>query len=179
MRWEIDTTHSQVQFSVKHLGISTVRGTFGRFAGMIDEENGAVTGATVEIDVASLFSGNEQRDGHLKGADFFDVETYPTATFALKRFTRNGEDATAEGELTLRGITRPITLTGEIGGPATDPWGNKKVSASLNGKISRKEWGLVWNVALEAGGLLVSDEVKLSIEVQAAPAASAAIAVAA
>ncbi len=170
MKWEIDAAHSQIQFSVKHLGISTVRGTFGTFTGTIDELNGAVTGANVDIDVSSLTSGNDQRDGHLKGDDFFDVGTYPKASFSLNRFTRSGEDVTAEGNLTLRGITRPITLAGEIGGPATDPWGNKKVSASLNAKISRKEWGLVWNVALEAGGVLVGDDVKLSIEVQAQPA---------
>ncbi|MEQ1692743.1 MAG: YceI family protein [Gemmatimonas sp.] len=173
MQWQIDSAHSQIQFSVKHLGISTVRGTFGDFTGTIDELGGAVTGATVEIDVRSLTSGNEQRDGHLKSADFFDVESFPTSTFALKRFVRSGDEVTVEGDLTIRGTTRPIVLTGEIGGPAIDPWGNKKVSASLNTKISRKEWGLVWNVALEAGGVLVGDDVKLSIEVQAAPVAIA------
>lgn len=172
-QWAIDSAHSQIQFSVKHLGISTVRGTFEQFGGTIDERNGDVEGANVEIDLGSLNSGNTQRDDHLKGADFFDIGANPKATFTLNRFTRSGEDVTAEGELTIRGNTRPITLRGEIGGPATDPWGNKKVSASLNGKISRKEWGLVWNVALEAGGVLVGDEVKLSIEVQAAPVAVA------
>ena len=173
MKWEIDAAHSQIQFSVKHLGISTVRGTFGTFTGTINDLNGTVTGASVDIDIASLTTGSDQRDGHLKGADFFDVEQFPKASFMLNRFTQSGEDVTAVGELTLRGTTRPITLTGEIGGPATDPWGNTKVSASLNAKISRKEWGLVWNVALEAGGVLVGDEVKLSIEVQAQPAAVA------
>lgn len=176
MKWAIDTAHSQIQFSVKHLGISTVRGTFGQFTGTVDELNGEVTGADVEVELASLTTGNDQRDGHLKSADFFDIATFPTATFRLNRFTRSGEDVTAEGDLTIRGNTRPVSLTGEIGGPATDPWGNKKVSASLNGKISRKEWGLTWNVALEAGGVLVGDEVRLSIEVQAAPAALAAAA---
>lgn len=173
MQWQIDSAHSQIQFSVKHLGISTVRGTFGDFTGTIDELGGTVTGATVEIDVRSLTSGSEQRDGHLRGADFFNVETFPTSTFSLKRFARSGENVTVEGDLTIRGTTRPIVLSGEIGGPTMDPWGNKKVSASLNAKISRKEWGLVWNVALEAGGVLVGDEVKLSIEVQAAPVAIA------
>jgi polyisoprenoid-binding protein YceI len=176
MKWAIDAAHSQIQFSVKHLGISTVRGTFGQFTGTIDEQNGDVAGADVEIDLTSLTTGNDQRDGHLKSADFFDIATFPTATFRLNRFAKSGEEVTAEGELTIRGNTRPITLTGEIGGPATDPWGNKKVSASLNGKISRKEWGLTWNVALEAGGVLVGDDVKLSIEVQAAPMALAAAA---
>jgi len=173
MLWSIDPAHSQIQFSAKHLGISTVRGTFESFEGHIEEENGDVKEVTVEIDVASLNTGNAQRDGHLKGADFFDVEANPKATFRLTNFTRSGDDVTAEGELTLRGVTAPITLTGEIGGPSKDPWGNEKVSASLSTRISRKQWGLVWNVALEAGGVLVSDDVKLSIEVQAMAAVAA------
>ena len=172
MQWIFDPAHSQIQFSVKHMGISTVRGTFAQFDGTIDEENGEVTGVSVDVALASLTTGSEQRDGHLKGPDFFDVEANPTATFRLTRFTRSGEDVTADGELTIRGTTRPITLKGEIGGPSKDPWGNEKVSASLTGKISRKEWGLVWNVALEAGGVLVSDDVKLTIEVQAMAAAA-------
>jgi len=174
MQWQFDPAHSQVQFSVKHMGISTVRGTFEQFEGTIDEENGAVNAVRVEIDVASLNTGSAQRDGHLKSGDFFDVENHPKAVFTLTRFVRNGENVTAEGELTVRGVTRPVTLEGEIGGPSKDPWGNEKVSASLSTKISRKEWGLTWNVALEAGGVLVSDDVKLSIEVQASAAVAAA-----
>jgi len=173
MLWSIDPAHSQIQFSAKHLGISTVRGTFESFEGHIEEENGDVKEVTVEIDMASLNSGSAQRDGHLKGADFFDVEANPKATFRLTRFTRSGDDVTAEGDLTLRGVTAPVTLTGEIGGPSKDPWGNEKVSASLTTKISRKQWGLVWNVALETGGVLVSDDVKLSVEVQAMAAVAA------
>ena len=173
MLWSIDPAHSQIQFSAKHLGISTVRGTFESFEGHIEEEDGDVSEVTVEVELASLNTGNAQRDGHLKGADFFDVENNPKATFRLIRFVRSGDEVTAEGELTLHGATRPITLTGEIGGPSKDPWGNEKVSASLSTKISRKEWGLVWNVALEAGGVLVSDEVKLIVEVQAMAAVAA------
>lgn len=173
MLWSIDPAHSQIQFSAKHLGISTVRGTFESFEGHIEEEDGAVKEVTVDIDVASLNTGNAQRDGHLKGGDFFDVETNPKATFRLTSFNRSGDDVTAVGDLTLRGVTAPITLTGEIGGPSKDPWGNEKVSASLTAKISRKQWGLVWNVALETGGVLVSDEVKLTIEVQAMAAVAA------
>lgn len=171
MKWSIDPAHSQVQFSVKHMGISTVRGTFNEFTGTIEEENGAVKGVTVEIDVASLTTGNGQRDGHLKSPDFFDVENNPKATFELTSFERQGDDATAVGNLTIRGITKPVTLKGEIGGPAKDPWGNQKVSAVLETKIPRKDWGLVWNVALEAGGVLVSEDVKLHIDVQAQVAA--------
>lgn len=167
MTWAIDPAHSQVQFSVKHMAISTVRGTFEGISGTIDEGDGAVSDVSVDIDVGSLNSGNGQRDVHLRSADFFDVENFPKAMFRLTKFTRNGEDIIADGELTLRGQTHPITLKGEIGGPGQDPWGATRMSASMTTKISRKEWGLVWNVALEAGGVLVSDEVKLSVEVQA------------
>lgn len=171
MQWTFDPAHSQIQFSVKHMGISTVRGTFGQFTGSIEDDNGVVKHATVDIDVASLDTGNGQRDDHLRSPDFFDAAAFPKATFVLTTFDRNGSDVTVTGDLTIRGITKPVTLKGEVGGPAKDPWGNQKVSAELETKISRKEWGLVWNVALEAGGVLVSDDVKLRIDVQAAPAA--------
>lgn len=171
MTWALDPAHSQIQFSVKHLGISTVRGTFQQFSGNIEEEGGVVRSVQVTVDVASLNTGNEQRDVHLKSADFFDAGSNPTATFSLTSFERSGDEVTAHGELTIKGTTKPISLKGEIGGPAKDPWGNEKVSAVLETKISRKEWGLVWNVALEAGGVLVSDDVKLHIDVQAQAAA--------
>ncbi|MCC6245722.1 MAG: YceI family protein [Gemmatimonadaceae bacterium] len=171
MQWAIDLAHSQIQFSVKHMGISTVRGTFQQFGGTIEVADGAVTSAAIDIDVSSLNTGSEQRDGHLKSGDFFDTAAHPQATFRLTSFQRSGDDVTAQGDLTIRGVTHSVTLTGDVGGPSKDPWGNEKVSASLTGKISRKEWGLVWNVALEAGGMLVSDDVKLVIDVQAQPAA--------
>lgn len=171
MQWALDTAHSQIQFSVKHMGISTVRGTFQQFNGTIEEENGVVKSVDVEVDTASLNTGAAQRDEHLRSGDFFDSPQHPTARFHLTSFERQGEDVAAKGNLTIRGVTHPVTLKGEINGPAKDPWGNEKVSASLETKISRKEWGLVWNAALETGGVLVSDDVKLSIEVQAAPVA--------
>ncbi len=173
MQWAFDPAHSQIQFSVKHMGISTVRGTFQQFSGSIDEENGTVRAVEVDVDTASLNTGASQRDDHLRSGDFFDSAAHPTASFRLTSFEKRGDVVVAKGELTIRDTSRPVTLTGEINGPAKDPWGNKKVSASLETKISRKEWGLVWNAALEAGGVLVSDEVKLSIEVQASPAAVA------
>lgn len=174
MRWAIDRTHSQITFAVKHLGISTVRGTFDAFSGTIDEQDGVVSGAEITIDVASLSTGTTQRDDHLRSGDFFDVATHPTATFRLLSTERSGADLKATGELTIRGITRPVSLTGEIGGPAKDPWGNTKVSATLSTKLPRKEWGLTWNATLETGGLLVSEDVKLDIELQAAPEVVAA-----
>lgn len=174
MRWAVDLTHSQITFAVKHLGISTVRGTFDAFSGSIEEQDGVVSAAEIAIDVASLNTGTAQRDDHLRSADFFDVGTHPTATFRLLSCDRSGEELTARGELTIKGITKPVTLTGEIGGPAKDPWGNTKVSATLSTKLPRKEWGLTWNATLETGGLLVSEDVKLDIELQAAPEAVAA-----
>ena len=169
MQWTFDPAHSQVHFSVKHLGISTVRGTFQQFSGTLDETGGTATSVAVSIDMASLNTGNALRDGHLKSPDFFDVAAHPTATFALTSFERAGDAVSARGDLTIKGVTKPVTLSGEIGGPAKDPWGNQKVSAELETTISRKEWGLVWNVALEAGGVLVSDDAKLRIDVQAQP----------
>lgn len=167
-KWVLDQAHSQIQFSVRHMGISTVRGTFDHFTGVITmDDAGEVTAVDVEIEIASISTRTTQRDNHLRSADFFDAEQFPKATFKLTSFAREGDDVTAVGNLTIRGITKPVTLTGEVGGPAVDPSGTEKVSADLVGKISRKEWGLVWNVPLAAGGVLVSDEVKLSIDIQA------------
>lgn len=176
MKWNIDPTHSHVAFSVKHLGLSTVRGSFGTLSGTIDEENGSVQGAEADIDIASINTNQAGRDEHLRGADFFDVATYPTAHFKLITADRKGAELTVTGNLSLRGVTKPVVLRGEIGGPAKDPWGNTKVSASVEGKISRAEWGLVWNQTLETGGLLVSDDVKLAIDIQAVAAVTAAAA---
>lgn len=172
MKWAIDTAHSQIQFAVKHMGISTVRGTFPTFSGTITEDNGIVSAVDVEIDVESLNTGMGQRDEHLRSGDFFDTATHPKATFSLTKFERKGEDVIATGDLTIRGVSHPVTLKGDLAGPAKDPWGNQKVSATLETKISRKEWGLVWNAALETGGVLVSDDVKLTIDIQAAVAAA-------
>lgn len=176
MKWIIDPSHSQIQFSAKHMGISTVRGTFETFSGEIEEVDGKVTEVIVDIDVASIHTFSGDRDNHLRSPDFFDVANHPKAAFRLTKFERDGNDVKATGDLTIRGVTRPVTLKGEIGGPLADPWGALKVSAELEARISRKEWGLVWNVALEAGGLLVSDEVKLAISIEAGPAPAPAVA---
>ena len=170
MQWTIDTAHSEIHFAVRHMGISTARGSFSTFTGSVDESSGNVSSVDVQIDMASINTGDAGRDAHLKGPDFFDVATYPKASFALTSFERRGEDVTATGNLTMRGVTHPVTLTGDIAGPAKDPWGNEKVSATLATTISRKQWGLVWNVVLESGGFLVSDDVRMTIDVQAAPA---------
>ncbi|MBC8087049.1 MAG: YceI family protein, partial [Phycisphaerae bacterium] len=124
-----------------------------------------------DIDLSSISTNMAARDEHLKSPEFFDVGAHPTAHFRLTNADRKGEELTLTGDLSIRGVTKPVTLKGEFAGPAKDPWGNTKVSASVEGKISRKEWGLVWNQTLESGGLLVSDEVKLAIDVQAVAAA--------
>lgn len=171
MKWNIDPTHSSIQFSVRHMGLSTVRGTFGQLSGTISEEGGTVKAGDAEIDLSSINTNMAARDEHLRGPDFFDVAANPTAHFHLIKADRKGAELTVTGDLSIRGVTKPVVLKGELAGPAKDPWGNTKVSASVEGKISRKEWGLVWNQTLETGGLLVSDEVKLAIDVQAVAAA--------
>jgi polyisoprenoid-binding protein YceI len=170
MQWTIDPTHSHIQFAVRHLGLSTVRGTFGDLSGAFEEDNGDVASGAIEIDMTSINTNMATRDEHLRGPDFFDVATYPTARFDVTRSVRDDGDISITGDLTIRGVTKPVTFKGELAGPAKDPWGNTKMSASLEGNISRKEWGLTWNQTLETGGLLVSDEVKLTIDVQAVAA---------
>lgn len=168
--WNLDTDHSHVEFAVKHLGISTVKGRFKTFAGQATTNaNGELIAFTADINAASIDTGSEQRDTHLKSADFFDVEQFNALTFASTTITPLGDSRfKAEGTLTMRGIVQPVTLELEIGQPAKDPWGNTKLAAEATGKIKRSDWGLTWNAALETGGFLVSDEVKLSFDVQAA-----------
>lgn len=176
MQWVIDPSHSQITFSVRHLGISTVRGSFKSIAGSIEANGDSVDSAQFTIDMDSITTGDQRRDDHLRSPDFFDVATFPEARFEARQVTRSGNEISVTGDLTMRGVTKPVSLKGEVGGPAKDPWGNSKVSAELSTKISRKDWGLTWNAALETGGVLVSDEVKLDIEVQAAPAPAPAAA---
>lgn len=177
MKWAIDTAHSEIHFAVRHLGISTARGSFPQFTGEIEENDGVISAVDVAIDLAAITTGDAGRDAHLRSADFFDVETFPKAIFTLTSFERrSAEDVTAHGTLTMRGVTHPVTLTGEIAGPVKDPWGNQKVSASLTTTISRKQWGLVWNMALETGGFVVSDDVRMHIDVQAAAVVAAEVA---
>jgi polyisoprenoid-binding protein YceI len=170
--WNIDPTHSDLAFSVKHMGFSTVRGRFGTVSGTVTlDATDRVTNADIDVDVSSVDTGMEQRDGHLKGADFFDVGNHPTARFVLTQVTQDNDGAlTATGDLTMRGVTRPVTLTGTTGAPATDPFGNRRIGASLTAKLPRKEWGLTWNVALEKGGWLVSEDVVMMVDVQAVAA---------
>ena len=169
MAWQIDPAHSEVTFSVKHMMISTVRGKFSRFSGTVeaDEQNPAGAQIAVQIEAASLDTGNEQRDGHLRSPDFFDAERFPTLSFKSTRIEQRGDDRFAmHGDLTIRDVTKPVVLDVEYAGQAKSPWGVVSAGFSAQTKINRKDWGLNWNVALETGGWLVSDEIRISIEVE-------------
>ena len=168
MAWTLDPHHTSVSFSAKHLGVATVRGRFTNVDAELelDDPNDPTTGrGKVIIDAASVDTGSPQRDGHLRNADFLDVEKYPTITFEVKSITPDGDgDYKVAGDLTITGVTREISLDYEHSGSVTDPMGNTKVGGTLKGTIDRTDWGLKWNVPLGGGGLLVSEKVKLEID---------------
>jgi polyisoprenoid-binding protein YceI len=167
--WVLDPSHTNVSFATKHAMVTTVRGGFLEFEGSLtlDGDNPANSEASLVIQAASFDSGNAQRDGHVKGADFLDVETYPTLTFASTSVRANGGDFVLVGDLTIHGTTRPVEIAVELEGVETDPFGNQRVGFEGSTTISRKDFGLTWNVALESGGLLVSDKVKIGLDVSA------------
>jgi polyisoprenoid-binding protein YceI len=165
--WQLDASHSSIGFSVKHLMIATVKGSFGKyevsFSG--NEDNLSKASVTAKIDPASINTGNDQRDGHLKSADFFEAEKYPEITFVGRKIVGDAfGDFKLVGDLTLHGVTKEITLDATFEGRAKDPWGNSRLGYTAKGKINRTDFGLNWNQALEAGGVLVSEEVKIAIE---------------
>ncbi|MEN9938857.1 MAG: hypothetical protein RLZZ387_5436 [Chloroflexota bacterium] len=167
--WQIDTSHSAVRFSVKHMAIATVRGSFERFSGTVtaDEQRPEGAQVAVSIDAASLTTGDARRDAHLRSEEFLDAERHPSITFTGTRLEqRSASRGRLHGELTIRGVTRPVSLDVEYAGTAKSPWGTTSAGFSARTTISRKEWGIVWNVALETGGWLVSDEITIEIEVE-------------
>lgn len=169
VKWNVDPYHSEVLFKVKHLMITTVTGYFKKFDLQVETESDDITTAKrieFKADVNSIDTNNEQRDTHLKSADFFDAAAHDQIRFTGTKYEANGDDATLEGELTIRGTTRPIKLAVEFGGVVVDPYGQTKAGFTVNGKISRKEFGLTWNAVTEAGSVVVSDEIKIHIEVQ-------------
>ncbi|MFK0072494.1 YceI family protein [Arthrobacter woluwensis] len=170
--WTLDPSHSEAAWTVRHAGISKVRGTFGDLAATVTvTDNDAVVDATIQS--ASISTGDANRDGHVKGEDFFDVENHPTLTFKSTSLEGDGEDYKLNGELTIKGVSVPVTFNAEFGGVAVDPFGNTRAGVSAETTISRKEFGLTWNAALEAGGVLVSDKVKINLELSfLAPSAS-------
>ncbi len=167
--WIIDPTHTEIQFKVKHLVISTVTGYFRNFAGQAETIGDSFENARISFtaDVNSLDTNNEQRDGHLKSDDFFGAASFPELKFESTSFTSKGDDRyELAGNLTIKGTTRPVVLNAEFGGSAVDFYGNHKAGFEINGKINRKEFGLGWDAVTEAGGVVVSDEVRLHINVQ-------------
>jgi polyisoprenoid-binding protein YceI len=167
--YNIDPTHSNVGFEVRHMGIATVRGSFKKFTGTVDATGALTLSGTVEV--ASIDTGDENRDGHLQAPDFFDAAQYPEISF-----TSTATEAAADGKLTLtgditiRGITKPIELTGELGEGGEDPWGNQRIGFEVAGKIDRREFDLKWNQTLPNGNLLVANDVKLIVSVSAVKA---------
>lgn len=169
-KWVIDPTHTEIGFKIKHLMISNVKGSFDTF-----EANVITTGddfMTAEIDFfldpSSISTGNADRDAHLKGPDFFDVENHKQITFLANTYENVDNDGSYElwGDLSIKGITKKVKLDVEFGGVVKDPWGNEKAGFTINGKINRKDWGLTWNAAMEAGGVVVSEDVYINCEVE-------------
>ncbi|MBW3571043.1 MAG: YceI family protein [Gemmatimonadetes bacterium] len=168
--WTIDPAHTAVEFSLKHLMISTVRGRFGDVSGTIvlDEANPEASTVTAEIDVTSIDTRQEQRDAHLRSADFFDAEKYPVLTFNSTRVeSLGGGRYKVVGDLTIRGVTREVVLQATDEGRGGDPWGGRRAAFSATTSIDRSDFGLTWNQALETGGVLVGNEIRISLEVQA------------
>lgn len=173
-RWNVDAEHSAIEFRVAHMVISKTTGRFMDYAGFIDmdAEAGTVKAIEATIKTGSVNTNHEKRDAHLRNTDFFDVEHYPTMTFKMKSYKKTSEGYTALGELTLHGVTKDITLTGHYNGTTKDPWGNTRAGFSGEGKINRKDFGMVWNKTLDSGGLVVGDEVQIRLDIECIKAKS-------
>jgi polyisoprenoid-binding protein YceI len=172
--WQIDPAHTHVEFAVKHMMISTVKGRFAGVQGTVvasapDFGDGSVS---VTIDVASIDTRQEQRDAHLRSADFFDAENHPTITFVSRRVEKDGDELRVSGDLSIRGTTREVVLNATYEGTGTDPWGGERAGFSATTKVDRRDFGLTWNQALETGGILVGDQIKISLEVELVKAAA-------
>jgi polyisoprenoid-binding protein YceI len=168
--WNVDPAHSVAEFKVRHMMISYVRGEFSGLSGVLKLNEADYTGSTVEasIPVASIRTVDEKLDAHLKNSDFFAVEKFPTLTFASTNIRSKGErDYAVTGDLTIHGVTRQVTLSVEdVSEPSNDPWGNLRIGLSASTKINRKDFGIIWNTALDSGGVLVGDEVTITLDVQ-------------
>lgn len=167
--YKIDEMHSDITFKVKHLMISTVTGSFANFDASLEAEQEDFSDARISFsaDITSITTGNDQRDGHLKGEDFFDAAKFPTLNFSSTSFKKiDGSDYELTGDLTIKGVTKSVTLAVEYGGTMTDFYGQFKAGFDISGKISRSEFGLTWSAVTEAGGVVVSDDVKLNLSIQ-------------
>lgn len=169
IKWSIDPAHSEIGFKVKHLMFTNVYGRFETFEGSVEsDENGQnIENITFTTDVSSINTGNADRDNHLKGSDFFDTENYPKMNFtSVKLLWLNDNYYNLLGDLTIRDVTKQVSLSVEYNGTMVDPWGNIKMGFSITGKLNRNDWGLTWNSVLETGGVLVGEDVNLNIELQ-------------
>ena len=168
-KWVIDPSHSEIEFKVRHLMISNVTGSFKSFEGEVETDGDDFSNAKISFSakVDSITTGNEQRDGHLKTGDFFELEKYPEVLFTAQGLKKKSDDEyEIEGDLTIRGVTKKVKLSVEAGGIVKDPWGQTKAGFSVKGKINRKDFGLNWGAVTEPGGVVVSDEVRLSAELE-------------
>src|SRR5262245_23768995 len=167
--YTLDPTHSRLGFSTRHAMVTTVRGSFKEFSGdaVVDTQNPAASKVTVNIATTSIDTGVADRDGHLRSADFFDAETHPEISFVSTEVSRDGDDWVITGDLTIKDATKPITIEFESTGSARDPFGNTRIGFEGRTSINRKDWGLSWNAALETGGFLVSDKIKLEFDISA------------
>lgn len=168
-KWNLDPAHSEITFKVKHMMITNVSGTFEKFDVQVSTDGDDFSTAHIDFtaETASINSGNEPRDGHLKSPDFFDVENHPVIKFVSTTMDKKDEsNFVLHGNMTIKNITKPATFNVEFGGIAKDPWGNEKAGFTLSGKINRNDWDLNWNAILDTGGMLVSEEVKLAAEIQ-------------
>ena len=171
--WTIDPAHTEVGFGVRHLMISTVKGRFADVKGVVEFADGAEPKLDVTIGVASLDTREDKRDAHLRSQDFFDAEKYPEIRFVSTKTVRTDGGWTITGNLTMHGVTKPVTLAATEEGTGRDPWGNERMGFSAHGKLDRREFGLTWNAALETGGVLVGDDIKLNIEAELVKQAAA------
>src|ERR1700730_7354959 len=168
-KWILDPTHSEIQFKIRHLMITHVTGSFGKFNAEVQttDENFETAKIKFTAEVDSITTNNEQRDGHLKSADFFEISKYPTLTFVSTKFEKvSGEEYILNGDLTFHGVTKNIKLKVEHGGIIKDPWGNTRTGFTIEGKLNRKDFGLQWNAATETGGVVLGDDVKLHASVE-------------
>lgn len=167
-RWNVDPDHSIVEFRVAHMVVSKTAGRFMDYTGYIDmdAEAGTVQAIEATINTASVNTNQVKRDAHLRNADFFDVEKYPAMTYKMKSYKKTGDGYTAVGDLTLRGVTKEITLAGTFNGVTKDPWGNLRAGFTAEGKLNRKDFGMVWNKTLDTGGLVVGDDVFITLDIE-------------
>jgi polyisoprenoid-binding protein YceI len=173
-KWTVDQSHSSVGFEVKHMMVSKVKGQFETYTAEVEAADLTdLTTASIafKFDVASINTRNEDRDNHLKSADFFDVETYSNIDFKSTSITKNGDDYKVTGDLTIKDVTKPVTFNVEFGGKGTNPWGVEVYGFEAEAKINREEFGLTWNAALETGGVLVGKDIKIKVELEINPAA--------